>query len=145
VAGETKEISVTIRAVSIDFPHDAFVRNRLRFAFEMQTVEGRRMILAARRGEERMTEGWYDRADLERPGQRIDEEPADGELAPVIVELPRDVAAALADEILTESYGTPAGDVRALRADLTHEQSRRDRIEDALIELATSRSHNHDG
>ena len=87
----------------------------------------------ARRTGDLYSDGWYTPADL-FDGTEAGVEPQikDGwEL--VTVTLPRDVASALADAILTETTGIAPTDVRVLRQDLAHERDRRDRLEDVLV------------
>lgn len=121
-----------IRAIQIDHA-DYFIRRRLRFAFELTTSDGRTLFYGrAPEGEGQgliPSEGWYTREELETEAKPNPQAPA----RLVMVDLPRDCATALADAILTDTTGTPAGDVRALRADLTHERQRRDALEDQLI------------
>jgi hypothetical protein len=126
---------MTIRAIQIN-PDASWMQRLVRFGFELTTSDDQRLIYCRRAGDS-WSGGWYAPSDFPgvAPGTAWDSlpEPEDGQLAPVIVELPRDVAAALADAILTEAHGTPAGDVRALRRDLEHEQTRRDLLEDHLV------------
>lgn len=121
---------MTIRAVQVEHPHDAFVRNRLRYAFELTDPGAPRRFYGRTR--EDGYDGWFDREQL--GGDGLGDSAPESYAEIVFVDLPRDLAAALADAILTEAHGTPAGDVRALRADLDHERDRRDALEDRMIE-----------
>lgn len=125
-----------IRAVPIETD---FVRNELRFAFELTRDTGPTLLYA--RWPEGY-DGWVERRDLAdyEPGTRmgtpVDESVPGPRL--VIVELPRDVAAALAEGILTVTDGIPATDMRAMRRDLEHERGRRDKLEEAITTIALS-------
>lgn len=122
-----------IRAIRID---DDMLRRSLRYMFVMESQNTGTLYYARRTDGDWQSAGWYTASDLYAEPESVTLK--DGwEL--VIVDLDRDVAASLADAILTETTGIAPTDARALRNDLQHERARRDKVEDVLIALALRR------
>lgn len=133
---------MTVRAVQITM-NDLFIRGMTRWAFEMVTPAGERLVYARPKpptDDDRITVvrgGWFRYSEVETRefGPRYDGPDPDAYADVLYVDLDTDIAPALADAILLEATGTPAGDVRALRADLTHERARRDALEDRMTDM----------
>ena len=120
-----------IRAVPID-RGNSFVRGRQEWGFERVDSSGAVYLYGK---SAQGYEGWFERGQFGPPWS----EPESSETVELVtVDLPLDVASALAEGILTETLGTPAGDVRALRADLEHERAQRELSEAVVRRIALS-------
>lgn len=130
-----------IRAIEVGKWQDNLLHRSMKFIFELTTNDGQRLLYARTTREGGNTwDGWYTEADLYEPGNKeLADRPLKDGLEIVMVDLPREVAACLAEAILLETTGIPTTDARAIRRDLDHERSRRDNLEDVIIRIAGSR------